>query len=138
RMLKIGQGSPAIILEDGFGNGLQIQASLQAALSEVSSVVAYDHAGTGGSDPGPEPRDAQQIARELRMALENAGVEPPFILVGGSIGGDYCRVFADLHPREVAGLVLLDPTPDWDELLRWAEVNAPNRAGNYRQLRDES
>lgn len=138
RMLKIGQGSPTIILEDGFGNGIEMQSSLQAALSEVSCVVAYDHAGTGGSDPGPEQRDAQQVARELRIALTNAGVLPPYILVGGSIGGDYCRVFADEHPGEVAGLVLLDPTPEWDELLRWAEVHAADRSNNYQQLIDES
>jgi pimeloyl-ACP methyl ester carboxylesterase len=137
-MLKIGRGSPAIILEDGFGNGIEIQSSLQAALSEVSCVVAYDHAGTGGSDRGPAPRDARQTARELRIALANAGVPPPYILVGGSIGGDYCRVFVDEHPGDVAGLVLLDPTPDWDEMLQWAKINAPDRAENYRQLKVES
>ena len=138
RMLKVGHGSPAIILEDGFGNGVEVQSSLQAALAKISCVVAYDHAGTGGSDRGPEPRDARQVARELRAALANANVQPPYLLVGGSIGGDYCRVFAHEHPEDVAGLVLLDPTPDWDALLHWAEVHAPDRADNYRQLAQES
>lgn len=138
RMLKVGQGSPTIILEDGFGNGIEMQSSLQAALADVTCVVAYDHAGTGGSDLGPEPRDAQHTARELRAALSNAGVSPPFVLVGGSIGGDYCRVFAHEFPEDVAGLVLLDPTPDWDQLLRWAEVHAPSRAESYRRLAKQS
>ena len=138
RMLKLGQGFPAIVLEDGFGNGIELQFSLQSALSSVSSVIAYDHAGTGGSDRGPEPRNAQQVARELRIALANANVQPPFILVGGSIGGDYCRVFAREHPADVAALVLLDPTPDWEHLLEWAEANSPQRVEDYRRLIHET
>jgi pimeloyl-ACP methyl ester carboxylesterase len=134
----VGQGSPVIILEDGFGNGIDMQSSLQSALSEISCVVTYDHAGTGGSDRGPEPRDARQVARELRVALSSADARPPYVLVGSSIGGDYCRVFAHEHPDDVAGLVLLDPTPDWEQLLAWGEANSPGRVENYRRLAQES
>lgn len=86
RMLISGSGGPTIVLEDGIGNGIEWQAELQADLAKLSTVVTYDHAGTGGSDSGPAPRDAQQVARELRLALHNAGVPPPYILMGGSIG----------------------------------------------------
>jgi hypothetical protein len=64
RMLVLGEGRPTIVLEDGFGSGIEIQSSLQAALAKVSRVVAYDHAGTGGSEAGVEPRDGRQIAGE--------------------------------------------------------------------------
>jgi pimeloyl-ACP methyl ester carboxylesterase len=70
--------------------------------------------------------------------LANAGIQPPYLLVGGSIGGDYCRVFAHEHPTDVAGLILLDPTPDWEQLLEWGEVNAPGRVEQYRRLHQES
>jgi pimeloyl-ACP methyl ester carboxylesterase len=138
RILKIGQGSPTIVLEDGFGNGIEAQSSLQAALAKETCVVTYNHAGTGGSDPGPAPRNARQTARELRAALAAAGISPPFVLVGGSIGGDYCRVFANEYPVDTAGLVLLDPTPDWDALFAWAAVHAPGRAESYRRITEES
>jgi pimeloyl-ACP methyl ester carboxylesterase len=137
-MLKVGHGSPAIILEDGFGNGIEMQSSLQAELAEIACVVTYDHAGTGASDLGQEPRDARKTASELRAALTNAGVQPPFVLVGGSIGGDYCRVFAQNYADDVVGLVLLDPTPDWDQLLKWAQVHAPSRAESYRRLSEQA
>jgi pimeloyl-ACP methyl ester carboxylesterase len=134
RMLIVGTGGPTIVLEDGLGNGIELQAELQAELAKLSTVVTYDHAGTGGSDPGPLPRDAVRIAHELRLALRNAGLQPPFVLMGGSIGADYIRIFAHEYPEDTAGLLLLDPTPDWDRLMEWAEVHAPGRAETYRQF----
>ena len=137
RMLVSGEGRPTIVLEDGFGSGIELQAILQAELSQLTRVVTYDHAGTGGSEPGPEPRDAQQVARELRTALANAGMEPPFLLVGASIGAEYIQVYTHEFPEEVAALVFLDPPPDWDELIDWATVHAPGRVASYQKLHDE-
>src|SRR5687768_7564490 len=48
RMLVSGEGQPTIVLEDGFGAGIDHNAVLQARLSRLSRAVAYDHAGTGG------------------------------------------------------------------------------------------
>ncbi len=138
RLLIAGTGGPTIVLEDGIGNGIEMQAELQAQFANVSTVVAYDHAGTGGSDPGPLPRDARRIAHELRLALQNADLPPPFLLIGGSIGADYVRIFAHEFPKETAGLILLDPTPDWERLIAWAEVHAPIRVEMYRQFARDS
>lgn len=137
RMLIAGTGVPTIVLEDGIGNGIDLQAEIQADLAKLSTTVVYDHAGTGGSDPGPLPRDARRIAHELRLALENAELQPPFILIGGSIGAEYIRIFAHEFPEDTAGLMMLDPAPDWDRLLDWAEINAPDRVGMYRRLYSE-
>lgn len=134
RMLIAGTGGPTIVLEDGIGNGIDWQAELQAELAKFSTTVVYDHAGTGGSDPGPLPRDARRVAHELRMALENADLQPPFVLIGGSIGAEYIRIFAHEFPADTAGLILLDPTPDWGKLMEWAETHAPARVDMYRQF----
>ncbi len=89
---------------------------MQPQVAERTRVVAYDRAGVGWSDRGPEPRDGRQIATELHTALEAAAVGGPYVLVGHSFGGVYVRIFADLYPDEVAGLVLVDPThPDQTE-----------------------
>lgn len=138
RMLVSGTGSPTIVLEDGIGNGIDLQADLQAELMKRSTVVTYDHAGTGGSESGPLPRDATQIARELRLALQDAGQKPPFLLMGSSIGADYIRVFAHQFPTDTAGLILLDPTPEWERMFAWAELHAPARIETYRQLVEET
>jgi pimeloyl-ACP methyl ester carboxylesterase len=138
RMLVSGQGQPTIVLEDGFGAGVDLQSAFQARLAQLTRVVTYDHAGTGGSDPGPRPRNAQQVARELRRALASAELQPPFVLIGGSIGAEYIRVFAHEFPDDVAGLVMLDPAPDWDELLDWARQHAPARVEMYRRVHGEA
>lgn len=134
RMLIAGSGSPTIVLEDGIGNGIEFQAELQAELAKLSTTVSYDHASTGGSTSGPFPRDATRIAHELRLALRSAGLAPPFVLIGGSIGAEYIRIFAAEFPEETCGLILLDPTPDWEQLLDWAAIHAPTRVNTYRRL----
>jgi pimeloyl-ACP methyl ester carboxylesterase len=105
--------APTVILEGGAGLGSVTWAWVQPRVAERTRVVAYDRAGVGWSDRGPEPRDGQQIATELHAALDGAGVSGPYVLVGHSFGGVYVRIFADLYPDEVVGLVLVDPThPD--------------------------
>jgi pimeloyl-ACP methyl ester carboxylesterase len=107
-----GHGSPAVILEGGFGEGIAGWSLVQKEIANFAQTVSYDRAGLGQSEPGPKPRSAKQIATELHTALQNAGVKPPYVLVGHSMGGPYVRVFADLYPKEVAGMVLLDPSQE--------------------------
>jgi pimeloyl-ACP methyl ester carboxylesterase len=38
-------------------------------------------------------------------------VQPPFAIVGHSSGGLNAQAFWDLYPADVAGMILLDPTP---------------------------
>jgi pimeloyl-ACP methyl ester carboxylesterase len=85
---------------------------VQPEVSQFTTTVSYDRAGIGMSDPGPEPRDARQIARELHTALCNARLAPPYLLVGHSFGGPLIRVFAGMYPDDIAGLVLVDPTQE--------------------------
>lgn len=134
RMLISGEGGPTVVVEDGFGSSIEMQSELHSMLCKFVRVVTYDHAGTGGSEPGPMPRDGVLIAKELRLALRNAGVAPPFLLVGSSIGGDYIRIFADQNPKDIIGITLLDPTPDWEELDSWMTVNSPKHVAKFKKL----
>jgi pimeloyl-ACP methyl ester carboxylesterase len=52
------------------------------------------------------------MARELYQLLHRAGLEPPYVLVGHSMGGVNVRLFEAEHPDEVAGMVLVDATVD--------------------------
>jgi pimeloyl-ACP methyl ester carboxylesterase len=53
------------------------------------------------------------MAEELHALLRAAGIAPPYILVGHSLGGYNVRLYASLYRNEVAGMVLVDAShPD--------------------------
>ena len=123
-MLVAGNSGPVVVL-DSFGEmQLDFWGTVQWRCAKFSRVVAYDHRGTGGSDPGAKPRDASQIARELHAALHAAKLDPPYVLAGYSFGGPYVRVFAGLFPEEVSGLVLIDPSQE--EFFEWLKAHRPD------------
>src|SRR5438309_7231113 len=111
-LLTAGRGAPTVILEAGFGAGIASWTTVHSKVAKFTRVVAYDRAGLGQSEPGPKPRTAKQFAIELHTALKNAGINPPYVLVGHSMGGITIRVFADMYLGEVAGLVLVDPSQE--------------------------
>ena len=116
-----GQGapdSPTVVLQSGLGDDRTVWRPLIARISKRVTVFSYDRPGYGASPARDTERDACSIAREQRELLAAAGVKPPYILVGHSLGGLYQFVYAKLYPAEVAGVVLLDPThpQHWQQL----------------------
>jgi len=104
-----GAGSPTVVLEYGLGGNAAVWDGIFPEVARFTRVVTYDRAGYGKSEPGPEPRSQERLARELHTLLHNAGVMPPYVLVGHSLGGANIRAFAYLFKDEVAGLVFVDP-----------------------------
>jgi pimeloyl-ACP methyl ester carboxylesterase len=104
----LGHGSPAVVLDSGWGDWAPVWTLVQPAVAKWTRVCSYDRAGVGFSEPGPMPRTSVRIADELRSALHHANVRGPYILVGNAFGGDNVRTFAARHPAEVAGLVLVE------------------------------
>jgi pimeloyl-ACP methyl ester carboxylesterase len=103
-----GEGSPTVVVDAGNGDFSLGWGLVQPKVAEFSRICTYDRAGYGWSDPGPQPRSAEQIATELHTLLSKAGVAGPYVLVGHSMGGYDVRMFAHLYPDEVAGMVLVD------------------------------
>ena len=118
RMLVSGSGESTVVFENGLGPPLEMWGKVQPHVSRFARTVSYDRAGVGLSENGPPPRDGQQIAGELRDALRAAGLPPPYVMVGASLGGLYIRVFAGAYPDDVSGMVLVDPTHDADGVGR--------------------
>lgn len=112
RMLVAGSGDATVVFESGGGASLEMWGKVQPAVTRFARTVSYDRAGIGLSEKGPLPRDGRQIATELHNALRTAGIAPPYILAGASMGGLYVRAFAGIYPDQVAGMVLVDPTND--------------------------
>ena len=143
-MLIGGEVTPTVVFEAGFGAGLTSWSTVQSNIAKFARTVSYDRAGIGQSEAGPKPRAAKQIALELHTALQNAGIGPPYVLVGHSFGGIYVRVFADMYPKEVAGMVLIDPSQetfdDWTRTHQEAKRTALDEqiAKASQGVRDES
>lgn len=108
-LVCLGQGTPTVIL-DALGDGTSAQWGwVQPQVAPTTRVCAYDRAGRGWSEAGPAPRDGKTIAQELHTLLANAGIEGPKVYVGHSYGGLIARIYSDLYPEDVAGVVLVDP-----------------------------
>ena len=103
-----GTGSPTVILEAGFLAGASGWGSVLDAVAAHVRVCAWDRPGIGRSDPIGH-HTVEDSARYLRAILAAAGEQPPFIVVGHSLGGVYARVFASTFRPEVSGVVLVDP-----------------------------
>jgi pimeloyl-ACP methyl ester carboxylesterase len=108
-----GSGSPTVVLDAGSGDTTESWYKVQAPISRRTRVCSYDRAGMGFSDGAASKRDASAVVSDLHALLHRAGVEPPYVLVAHSIAGLYAPLFVDRYPDEVAGMVLVDPTPPY-------------------------
>jgi pimeloyl-ACP methyl ester carboxylesterase len=116
-----GSGSPAVILDTGGDNPGLALSQTQVEIAKFTQACWYDRAGIGWSDSGPYPRTSAAIAADLHELLKRAGVPPPYVVAGGSIGGLNSRVFAGMYPKDTAGVVLDDAAHE-DEPLRAPKV----------------
>lgn len=103
-----GEGAPVVIMDSPSGSSSLGWSRVQPEVARFTRVCAYDRAGYGWSDPGPNPRTSERIVSELRSLLASAGLEGPYVLVGSSVGGCNLRLLAGQAPNEVAGMVLVD------------------------------
>ncbi len=113
-----GAGPRTIVLESGFGDTLDIWQTIQPRVAaNCARTFSYNRAGYIGSDPAVAARDAASIVAELRGELQRRNLNPPYVLVGHSLGGLYMQYFARNFPDDVAGLVLIDST-HWQQGLK--------------------
>jgi pimeloyl-ACP methyl ester carboxylesterase len=111
-----GEGTPTVILETGGNSPGYAMASLQSKIADSTRACWYDRAGVGWSDPPSSPRTSASVVSDLHEVLRRAGVLPPYVMVGGSVGGEYVRIYTARYPTDVAGLVLVDSSvPDMHE-----------------------
>ncbi len=132
-----GSGRPIVVLASGMGErasnwavlptGDSLAPSPEAVYPQVgrfTRVCAYDRPGTssptpsGGyqetaSTPVRQPVTAAGSAADLAVLLKASGEHAPFLLVGQSYGGDVVRMYADAHPDQMAGLVLVDALSEY-------------------------
>lgn len=104
------RGAPAVIFEAGLGGSLEWWSKVFPEVSQRSTAFAYSRAGLGHSSAVEGERDGATVVEELRRVLKEKNVEPPYVLVGHSLGGLFVQWFARRYPTEVSALVLVDST----------------------------
>lgn len=102
---------PDIVLDHGGGGSADDWSRVLPLLSPHARVLSYDRAGAGDSPMDDAGHGAAAVSARLHKLVDEAQVRKPFILVGYSLGGLYARYYAQEHPQDVAGLVLVDTTP---------------------------
>jgi pimeloyl-ACP methyl ester carboxylesterase len=104
------RAQPVVVLESGLGGPLEEWNRVFSKVAAFAPVLAYDRAGVGQSESDRQPPTPPHVAQKLHSLLAQMGLRPPYVLVGHSWGGPLIRMFAGLYPKQVAGLVYVDPT----------------------------
>ncbi|WP_326584640.1 alpha/beta hydrolase [Streptomyces sp. NBC_00481] len=107
-MDRPGDRGPTVVFENGLGNPATMWHWLREQLPPDSHLVAYDRPGVGWSRPVRGRLDAARYTDHLLALLREAGAQPPYLLVGHSLGGLLIRLFAERFPELAAGLVFVD------------------------------
>lgn len=107
-ILAEGDGSPAVVIVPALGSNVLEWVRVLRAASTETTVCAYDRAGLGWSDPPRGPVTFDAMADDLHALLKAAGIAPPYIVAGHSLGGIIARRFQARYPADVAALLLID------------------------------
>ena len=107
-----GTGAPVILVHGLAGDRHTWDAEL-AHLRTSRRALAFDLHGFGESAPsGSNDYSIDSMVADL-AAVVDATHAPRVILVGHSFGADVVGAFAGKYPDRVAGLIVVDPTPDF-------------------------
>lgn len=107
-----GEGEHTVLLEAGGSDWSAIWGLVQPLLEADARICSYDRAGLGYSDPAVIPRSPNAIVGDLHALIRAAGLTTPLVLVGHSLGGFNVKLYAALHPGDVSGIVLVDPSEE--------------------------
>jgi pimeloyl-ACP methyl ester carboxylesterase len=133
-----GEGEPIVILDAGLGDHSQVWQNIQPEVARFTKVLSYDRGGMGQSDKAPIPRTCKDMVKDLRQLLHAADLRPPYILVAHSWSGINARWYANQHPNELAGMVLIDPVHE-DKYARFEKILPEERAARmWASVKDPS
>ncbi|MDF2605815.1 MAG: alpha/beta hydrolase [Bacillales bacterium] len=111
-----GTKSPAIILINGAGGPIEGWAKVWGGIGNDNIVFAYNRLGIGKSSKPREPQTGSKMAKDLKELLLSLDIEPPYLIVGHSLGGFIAHLFTVIYPEDVRGLVFLESSTIKDVL----------------------
>ncbi|MEL6256806.1 MAG: alpha/beta hydrolase [Bacteroidota bacterium] len=133
-------GQPVIVFESGRGSAMGNWDRVVKGAVKFAPILTYDRAGVGKSEAVEEMPTIKNVSDRLVRILNQLEIEPPYILVGHSLGGLYVRGFAIHYPEQLAGLVLVDPADftethtnkrEYYEVLNWKVERIDSLINSY-------
>ena len=122
-LVTAGEGSPAVVIIPALADNVLVWLRALEGVAAETKTCVYDRAEVGWSDPLPRGRRTFDLmASDLHALLSAAGIAPPYVLVGHSIGGIIARRFYAQHPDLVAGMVLVESSHE-QQVSRFAAVD---------------
>jgi pimeloyl-ACP methyl ester carboxylesterase len=103
-----GHAGPTVVFEAGQAEFSLDWMLVQAKVGSFARACTYDRAGLGWSEAGPYPRTPRQVVAELHDLLVAAEIPKPYLMVAHSMGSRYARLYTQLYPGDVMGMVLVD------------------------------
>lgn len=107
---KKGDGNVTVVFESGVPGDHRAWYFLSDTISEYATTISYDRAGLLWSERGEQPKNAENISKDLENLLAKVNAPKPYILVGHSAAGIYFRKFISDHQNDIQGVVLIDPS----------------------------
>ena len=114
-----GTGEPVALFEEGLLEFVgETWPSFNPAQMNVTRLCNYIRANAyanafatvdAKSDPVSARRTALDQVEDARLMMKAAGLKPPYILVSNGYGAMIDVLYAAKYPREVAGLILIEP-----------------------------
>jgi pimeloyl-ACP methyl ester carboxylesterase len=132
-----GQGATTVVFDAPSGEAGWNWFRVQPAVANHTRACVFDRAGLGFSDPAKRPNTSQNVAEDLHKLLAAAGVKPPYVMVGNSLGGANVQVYAYRYPAEVKGLVLVEPEHE-DETSRLDKASQGNLKKVYAMVKQQN
>lgn len=105
-----GSGDQTLVFMSGGGTCSPILdfKSLYSKLSDEYRIVVVEKFGYGFSDVIDEERNIDTILENTRTALQEAGIEGPYVLCPHSMSGLEALYWAQNYPEEISAIIGLD------------------------------
>ena len=91
-----------------------------------AAVVALELPGNGARHRERSPDSVEQMVAACRQSLVDAGHEPPYVLMGLSLGAMVATAWTHSQPDELEGVVLINGSSralsPWHRRLRWQSI----------------
>jgi pimeloyl-ACP methyl ester carboxylesterase len=116
-VLQQGSGRPAVVFEAGLAASSLSWARVQPLVASFATTSAYDRAGLGWSSSLSSHHNLEQMVDDLHAVVAWAGGGEPVVLAGHSFGTLLLLAYIQRFPKQVAGLVMIEPVSHsaWSE-----------------------
>ena len=124
-----GSGSPTVFMEGGDEDTSDSYGFAEETVAKVTRTCVYDRANLGRSDAREGPLGLDEYVGDLDALFEKAKIPGPYVLVGTSGGGYISVGYAEKHPDQVAGIVLVETPPPFEnppkEIVEYTDPSNP-------------